>query len=133
MSSGISEELKNFVFRKIDSIEQIEVLLLLRQHAQRGWTAGEISAELRSAPESVAKRLFDLSIQKLVDEVDSSEHKYQYRPHTIELKQLVDELAETYRIRKFTVINMIFSKKTDALKDFADAFKIKKGGTDDHS
>ena len=32
-----------------------------------------------------------------------------------------------YRTRRFTVMNVIFSKPAESIRTFADAFKIKKG------
>ena len=122
-------ELKKFLQDHFDSIELLEVLLFLRQHRDRTHDAVSVSSELRSAPESVAKRLRDLELRKLLVREGSTE-RFRYHPQTEKLERLVSELAEAYREKRFSVINLIFSKPATALKDFADAFKLKKDDTD---
>jgi hypothetical protein len=123
-------EIQTFVVDHLDSIEQVEVLLLLRERRERAWTPSELSRELRSAPESVAKRLRGLLDKKLVtlysEKGPGGELLYSYQPPSEKADHLVGELAEQYRTRRFSVINLILSKPADAIRTFADAFKIKK-------
>jgi hypothetical protein len=123
---------RQFVIECIDSVEQIEVLMFLREHRAKAWDATAVSRELRSAPESVAKRLKDLQLRKLIVQESLPDLSYRYLPQSEKLGQLVDALAEEYRTRRFTIINLIFSKPADALRTFADAFKIKKGDTENN-
>ena len=52
-----SPEFRAFVNKFINSIEQIEVLLILRANPERVWTVDEISAIMRSTPNSIRSRL----------------------------------------------------------------------------
>lgn len=130
--SDRTKEVNNFVIEFFDSVEQLEVLLLLRDHKNKQWSAAAVSNELRSAPESVAKRLNDLYLKKLLSLKPGQENIYCYEPQTERLTSLVDALAEAYRVRRFAIINLIFSKPPDVIRNFAEAFKIKKGDGDEN-
>lgn len=124
--SDRTKEINQFVNEYFDSVEQLEVLLLLRDHQNKEWTAAAVSNELRSAPESVAKRLHDLHAKKFLILKTEQESLYRYQPQTERLTQLMDDLAQAYRVRRFSIINLIFSKPPDVIRNFAEAFKIKK-------
>lgn len=125
-NDAISKEVRDFIISSIDSVEQIEVLLLLRERSDRAWSPSAVSKELRSAPESVAKRMADLSAKKILSFTADGERQYRYAPQTPELERSVTALAEAYKTHRITIINLIFSKPADAIRSFADAFRIKK-------
>jgi hypothetical protein len=127
-SNKVSQSVKQFIFEAIDSIEQLEVLLLLHYHKDRTWSAGEVSQELRGNMDSASKRLKDLQRLGLLSSPD--ELRYTYHPKSSELDALVVELSETYKQRRYAVIELIFSHPVDAIQSFSDAFKIKKDGND---
>jgi hypothetical protein len=55
---------------------------------------------------------------------------YRFRPQTPELDQITRRLAACYREKRTTVITLIFSRPADAVRSFANAFKLKKGPSD---
>jgi hypothetical protein len=132
----LPDDLNTFVLDHVDSIEQLEVLLLLWQRRERGWTASEVSQELRSAPESVAQRLKGLQNKKLLvvlaDQAPSAEAVYFFQPESEKAQALVERLSEMYKTRRFSVINLILSRPSDSIRTFADAFKIKKSETNEN-
>lgn len=125
-NDAISKEVRDFIISNIDSVEQIEVLLLMREQRDRQWTAATVSKDLRSAPESVAKRLSDLAAKKILKQIEGGDGTYQYAPQSLQLEHCIDALADAYRTHRITIINLIFSKPADAIRSFADAFRIKK-------
>lgn len=126
-SSGISDNLKRFVWLYIDSVEQLEVLLFLRKHDEQTWNAKTISTQLRTNRASVAKRLAALERSGLLfASLSGDENSYQYRPQKPELVALVDELEHCNTERRFTLIELIFSKPKDHMLNFAEAFRFRK-------
>jgi hypothetical protein len=107
----------------LNSVEQLEVLLLLARDASRSWTADEVAAELVSTPYSVAIRLDDLEKQGLLVGDDDT---YRYEPRTDELRAGVAELGEVYPKRRVSVINLIFAPPEDSLRSFSDAFRLRR-------
>jgi hypothetical protein len=116
-----------FIHEYIDSVEQLEVLLLLRSSAPSAWTAEAVARDLRTAETSVTARLKTLHTQKLVEAstVEGST-AYRYAPDGAGTDRLVGELASEYALRRVAVITLIFSKPNDAVRSFADAFRIRK-------
>lgn len=125
MSDSIPEEARRLIAERINSVEQLEVLLLLRKDEEREWCAEEVSDELRSSPTSAARRLADLFAHDLLAMRQGSNTLYRYCPGSETLRRAVDALARAYAERRFTVIDMIFSKPVEKLRVFADAFRVR--------
>jgi hypothetical protein len=127
METGIPAVVLQFLELHITSIEQLEVLLLLRDQPGRAWTAEEVSRHLRSSVMSIQGRLNDLASRRLlaVTQVEKGE-AYLYAPGDDETAQTVDGLAKAYKERRLTVINHIYGRPPSELRSFADAFLIKK-------
>lgn len=120
--ADIPERVRLFIFAQIDSAEQLEVLLFLRQHSESFWTSQAISNELRSTPASVSSRLEVLHRHSLLEKKDDT---YRYDPPSAETKEIISELNEIYRIRRQRVFELIFSPMKK-VKHFADAFMVGK-------
>lgn len=120
-----SAAFRTFVNKNITSVEQIEVLLILHANPDRVWTVGEISAILRSSPYAIESRMPGLIAAKLAKAGDEG---FQYaasgRAHAF-----VETLQDEYSARRFSVIEMVFSKP-DPLQSFADAFRLKEEEND---
>jgi hypothetical protein len=119
---GLPPDVEAFIVRHIDSVEQLEVLLLLQASAGRVWTAEEVAQALYSTPASVSRRLEKLRGGELLAAESGS--AYRYRPATPELDQGVVRLAETYRERRVAVITLIASRPMDNVRAFSDAFRL---------
>ncbi|KFE71082.1 hypothetical protein [Hyalangium minutum] len=128
----IPPRVQRFISTHIDSIEKLEVLLLLRARAEREWTARDVSLELRITDASAAARLQDLTARRLLVEKAGSPSSYRFQPASSEDEQAVAELQETYNTRRVSVISFIFSKPLDKVRGFADAFRLKRDKDDGH-
>lgn len=126
VDNPISEEVRRFISEYIDSVELLEVLLLLRRDPTREWSAETVSREIRSNPTSVTTRLNNLRSRGLLSVREAPAPLYRYQPKTGELDLAIKGLAEAYAERQARVIDLIFSKPIDILRHFSDAFKFKK-------
>lgn len=122
MSSEIPEALRLFLRRNINSVSLLDVLLLLRREVPRSWTPDELSIEMRTNRSYAASQLAELQALKLIH-FDGSKYSYE---GTTQDQQLIADLEDLYNSRRSTVINFIYSQPIDSIRDFADAFKIKK-------
>ena len=121
----IPEPVRHLIAQHIDSVEQLEVLILLRMHRDRAWTVAEVNDRIKSSASSVETRLNDLAGRGFLQR-NAQSFRYQAGP---DVEAAVAQLATAYTERRFSVIELIFSKPTDKLRAFADAFKMgKKGG-----
>ena len=82
---------------------------------------------MRSSPFAVESSIDVLVVRGLVA---AATEGYRFRPRTAELAEKTQRLADCYRERRTAVITVIFSRPTDAVRSFAEAFRIKKGPSD---
>ena len=122
--SGLPEDVHRFLYHNIDSVEQLEVLLLLRQGPERGWTADEVARRLYSHPSSILHRLSSLAGRGLLRELEPA--CYQYAPRSADLHDTVSRVADCYRERRVAVITLIASKPIENVRAFSDAFRIRR-------
>lgn len=123
----IPAELLEFLHNCIDSVECLQVLLLLAEPSDTPWTIESLSVELRSSKASVQKRVQDLlRNQVLLPESLAADGVLHFLPFTPRVEHLVREMAELYRQRPHRVIAQIFARPHASLQSFADAFKLKK-------
>jgi hypothetical protein len=124
---GITEDVRAFIAEYIDSVEQLEILLLLRRTAPKEWSATAVSQELYISPESAARRLEEFHRAGICSMKQASpEPLYWYNPNLREMDMTIGRLASTYEERRVRVINLIFSRPVDHIRSFADAFRIRK-------
>jgi hypothetical protein len=128
-AGDLPEEVRRFITDHIDSVEQLEILLLLHQHPERSWTAESVARELRISALSADDRLKDMARSGLLAKVQGSEVEYRYAP-SHQLGEVVAGLATAYAERRVTVINLIFSKPIDKIRTFADAFRLRRDDDD---
>jgi hypothetical protein len=128
--SDVPEEVRRFIAHHIDSVEQLEILLLLHEQPGRDWSAEAVARELRIASESAGERLEDMVSDGLLKRREESPAEYRYAPDNMKLDDAVRGVAAGYAKRRVTVINLIYSKPIDKIRTFADAFRLRKD--DDH-
>lgn len=120
----ISAKLKQFIFEFVDSVELIEVLLFIRNHSDKWFSATQISSELRSNPNSISNRLSKLASIDLIEQ-DSAKDLFRFSPQSEELKNIVSELSNEYLLRRHRIFELIFSSSKNA-RQFANAFIVNK-------
>ncbi|MFS8069915.1 MAG: hypothetical protein ACMG6S_26415 [Byssovorax sp.] len=134
---NISESLRLFITAHINSIEELEVLILLRATEERGWSAAQVSRELGANVPWIQERLADLASRGFLSvQEGESGPLYRYAPSTRESRAQIEDLAITYKQRRLSVINLVYSKpdspKPDSVKpesdvvSFSNAFRITK-------
>ena len=122
----LPSHVKTFLMEHIDSVLQLELLLLLQADPQRQWRAADLAQELRIDPAWAAAQLDDLCSRGLIECQFGPPASYRYAPRSAELDRTVADVAETYAARRVSVIGLIFSKPIDRIRTFADAFRIRK-------
>jgi hypothetical protein len=123
--TGLPPSLRNLIASSIDSIEALEILLLLRRSPQTFWATRAIAEQLGIAEEIVVTKLGGLRRAGLVSVGDQT-GAYRYAPHDEELSASIADLATAYHERRASVVNTIFSANLERLRAFSDAFKVTK-------
>ena len=126
---GVTQEVSAFLADHIDSVLELEVLLLLRAEAGRAWTAADLASQLKIDAAFAAAQLDKFYDRKLLTgeaRTDQPGAAYRYAPASAELDATVASVAAAYASHRVSIIGLIFSKPTSNLKTFADAFRIRR-------
>jgi hypothetical protein len=126
MQRGIPDDVVAFLAQSIDSVEQLEVLLLLHQNASTEWTAESVARHLYREPTSVGRRLSVLRLLGLLQASDDPQPTFRYAPRSDAIHATVGRLADAYAQRRVTVLGLLASKPMDHVRAFADAFRIRR-------
>ena len=125
-STLIPEDIAQFIIEKIDSVAQMEALLLLRENPQQQWDVAAVAKRLYIDDEQAGTLLVRLQEQELLVSEQSESFSYRYKPGSPALSQMVDRMGEFYSKHLVPVTNLIHSKPKSRVQEFADAFKFRK-------
>lgn len=124
--SGIPPDVKQFIADHIDSVLQLEILLLLLNHPQQEFTVDDIVTELRVDLAFVREQLDNLCARGMLTCTSDANKKYRYGPRAPETHRAIEGLRTAYADRRVSVISLIFAKPVDKLRSFADAFRLRR-------
>jgi hypothetical protein len=127
MGKVIPKDVSRFIIQHIDSIAQIEGLLMFCAHPQKVWSAETLARELFIGESQAAALLAQLAEQGFIaSEQSAVPSHYQYQPKSPEWKDMVERIAILYRQSLIPITNLIHSKSKLRIQEFADAFKLRK-------
>jgi hypothetical protein len=121
----ISDIVRDFIASNIDSIAELEALLLIRREPQLKWTAADLAERLYTSPAQAEGAMVKLTERGLSCIKEGKPVTYYYRPSSPELDRIVGEVADTYSRYLIQVTNLIHSKPQMKVQQFADAFKLR--------
>ena len=124
--SGFSDELDRFIAAEINSLEQLEILLLLSGNPHRWWTAQDVYNVIKSSTQSVADRLNQMVERGFLQAEPDSEMRFQFAPADENIWGIISELRNAYKERSVKVVQAIYSKPPDAVQEFARAFRVRR-------
>lgn len=122
----IPDDIKAFISQHIDSIVQLEALLLLRAHRELEWNVGAVANRLYIKTEETLPWLERLRNDGFLVSKSESPLLYRYQPRSAELEQMIDRLTDVYAKHLVPVTQLIHSKPRTRVQEFADAFKLRK-------
>jgi hypothetical protein len=126
MADDFSADVKQFIDQNIESLAQLEALLLMRQDHERGWNADEIAKALYIPAELAGTLLTEFTRRGFAKQVPDAETRYCYGPTDANLDQLIGHVAAAYQERRVAIISLIYSKPLNKVQTFADAFRLRK-------
>jgi hypothetical protein len=117
----IPEEVREFILRYINSIAQLEALLLLWREPNKSWDVAAMAKRLYIGEGETTEVLTQLNADGLLIESQGS-----YRLNSADWQEPIGELAESYAKQLIPITNIIHAKPR-RIREFADAFKLRKG------
>lgn len=119
-------DVRRILLEDVDSVEQLEALLLLQSEPDRRWSADEVARRLYVQSGSAARSLLQFQERGYLNSLGSGpETLYFYSPRDAALDTAVRGLARAYRERRVRVISLVFGKPSAKVRTFAEAFRIR--------
>lgn len=115
-----------FILEHIDTVPQLEALVLLWTTRPRGWTCEELGARLYVPPDKVGDLLRDLVRKWFVSESTQLPTRYSYLPKSNEQDEMLARVQEAYKHELVRISTMIHAKASSSVREFARAFRFKK-------
>lgn len=127
MSGLIPEDIKAFILDHVDSIAELEALLVLRENPYQGWDCKEVADRIYCDENTTAGILKKLTRHGLIAPDSGSPHRFRYQQSRPEITDILNRLAAVYARYVVPLTTLVHQKSKGNIKSFADAFKLKKG------
>ena len=126
MTSGVlPETVQQFLLKNIGSVPELELLLLL--HADRGLELGVAEAAARVyVDEGRARQILEALERRHLLKGNGDPRRWRYLPPDAPTEESVYEVAQAYRTHVVLMANLIHSKASGSVQEFARAFDLKK-------
>ena len=122
---AISQQVLQFIAEQIDTVPQLECLLLLHQYEARSWLPEEVAARIYISRDTAQGILETLQRRGLaVAEGDPA--RYRFTSGNSGSQALVAEVAGSYQRYLVPIATFIHSKGSASVREFARAFDLKK-------
>ena len=125
-SPEIPARVLQFLAGYIDSVPQLEALLLLWEDPQHLWSEEELAGRIYVGRPVAAAILQSLQRQQLVTAEPAAAMRYRYDPQWDPSGEVMPEVAATYRRHLVPLATFIHSRASTAVREFARAFDLKK-------
>lgn len=120
------QQVDRFIVDEIDSVPQLEALLLFWNNRPKVWSGESLARALYVSPEVSREILRHLVQRRLIAEVEGTPGEFALSADSEEKELLLASLDAIYRRELVRISNMIHSKASRAVRDFANAFRLKK-------
>jgi hypothetical protein len=120
------EEVYRFILLQIDTVPQLEALLLLWRKRPQSFSEEELASQLFVDSTTAREIAKDLIRAELVGANGSAPQRYCYESKSARMDALMDALASLYRRELVNISKLIHSKAPSVARDFARAFKFTK-------
>lgn len=124
MDSIIPADIRQFVLDRIDSIGELEALLLLRNSPDTWWEDAAVAQRLYLGTEQGRSILAKLETAELLISQGEAPSRWRYRPQSGDLREMVDRLAYYYTKHLVPVSNLVHEKSKIRIQEFSRAFEL---------
>jgi hypothetical protein len=123
-ADGLSPRVRDFLLAYVDSVELLEILVMLAARPELAFSPQRVARNLRSAVHSVKNRLRRLAEHNLIERLESDSFRVCVGP---QLTGILGEVAAAYAERPVAVVRLIHSRPSDLVRVFTEEFKRKRG------
>ena len=121
------DDVRQFLLNFIRSVEQLEILRVLGEEPDRIWSTEELQRIAQVPAAAILKNLDELAALGLLRQMSAPPNStWQYGPQTDLLEGQVSRLLNVYRQRPVTMIRMVYDRTPTLLREFSEAFRLRK-------
>jgi hypothetical protein len=120
-------DIVQFARSYIRTIEELETLIMCVDHRDRWWDATSLAGRIRISESRASRALDHLARTNLLDIRITDAIRYRFHPGTEDLETRAAAFASAYHRNRVDVVKLIArAGVADSVRDFADAFRIKR-------
>ena len=118
----IPDDLREFIVAHIDSVAQLEALLLLRRDPSTAWNPGSMAHRLYVSEGEATDLLTRLNDDGFLIVKEGS---YYFGPKSAKQRAMAGRVADAYSQHLIPITNIIHGKPR-RIREFSDAFKFRR-------
>lgn len=122
----LDDEVYRFLLEEVDSVPQMEALLLLWESRPKEWPPAEFAGRLYVSVDDLRSIVSPLVQRRLIGSRAGSPAVYSYHSRSEDTDRLVGAAATAYRRDLMRVTALLHSKASAGVREFARAFRLKK-------
>jgi hypothetical protein len=123
MPPDLPADVLDFLRRSIDSIPELETLLMMSEDPRQPWTEAAVASR-SYVPANTARSILETLLRKRL--ITAAEDGYRFNSADETQHALVARVAAVYRSNLVSVANFIHKKASASIMEFARAFDLKK-------
>jgi DNA-binding MarR family transcriptional regulator len=123
--ADIPPSVLQFILRRIDTVSELETLLIISAEEAREWSVEDIASRIYVAAPSAAAVLHSLEQRQLIRGSPDGK-RFRYSPANDEERRIVLQTAAAYRAHLIPIATLIHKKASQPVQEFARAFSLKK-------
>lgn len=113
---AVPEDVQDLLREHVESIDQLEVLALLRREAPRVWSADDVAARLGLPVSATGAALKQLCGAGLLTVAPLDTAEFSYRPLSPELRERTERLLQLYAVERAAVMRVLSSNAIARLR-----------------
>jgi hypothetical protein len=121
--ADLPEGIPQFLAQNVHSVEQLEILLLLRASPDHVWTVREVYQRVLTNEKSVEQSLGKLCAHDLIHRAYEGAFQFKTSPET---EKILEELARLYKEKPTRILYALYGAQRPELEAFTQAFRVRK-------
>jgi hypothetical protein len=126
VSDRLSPDVVEFVNETADSIERLELLVMLIESPDQWWDAVSAGHAVGVDPATTQRDLEHLATHNLLAVNLGSTVSYRYEPGNATVRAISQAFAAAHRNNPRALYRLVVGRQNRAVRDFANAFRVRR-------
>jgi hypothetical protein len=123
---ALQPDVVQFVNDSADSLERLELLVMLIESPDRWWDAVSAGRALGVSAATMQRDLEHLATRNLLAVKLGNDVSYRFDPGDATVRALSEAFATAYRNNPRALFRLVAERQNRAVRDFADAFRVRR-------